>query len=131
MIKNYLKMAWRNLMKHRFISFINLFGLTMGLTCCLLITAYILHETSYDTYNTNAKRVYRVTRTFNNKDGSVSLRLGTVAPPFGPLLQNYFPDIQKITRLLPNGKTPVRYGEKIFNEDGVFFAAKIFLGYIF
>jgi putative ABC transport system permease protein len=122
MIQNYFKMAWRNLMKHKFISFINLFGLTVGLTCCLLITVYILHETSYDAYNKNASRIYRVTRSFNNKDGAVTLRLGTVAPPFGPLLQNYFPDIQKVTRLLPNGKTPVKYGEKIFTEEKTFYA---------
>jgi putative ABC transport system permease protein len=122
MIKNYLKMAWRNLMKHKFISFINLFGLTVGLTCCLLITAYVLYETSYDRYNKNANRIYRVTRSFNNRDGVVSLRLSTIAPPFGPLLQNYFPDIQKITRLLPNGRTPIKYGEKLFNENNVFFA---------
>jgi putative ABC transport system permease protein len=122
MIKNYFKMAWRNLMKHKFISFINLFGLTMGLSCCLLITVYILHETSFDKYNKNANRIYRVTRSFNNKDGAVSLRLGTIAPAFGPLITNYFPDIQKMTRLLQNGKTPMRYGEKIFNEDRVFFA---------
>ena len=121
MIQNYLKMAWRNLMKHKFISFINLFGLTMGLACCLLITIYILHETSYDKYNTNANRIYRVTRSFNNPDGAVTLRLGTVAPPFGPLLQNYFPDIQKITRFLPNGKTPVKYEEKLFNENQLFY----------
>lgn len=121
MIRNYFKMAWRNLMKHKFISFINLFGLTVGLTCCLLITVYILHETSYDKYNTNANRIYRVTRSFNNRDGAVTLRLGTIAPPFGPLLQNYFPDIQKITRFLPNGKTPVKYEEKLFNEDKLFF----------
>ena len=44
MIRNYLKIAIRNLLKHRFISFINLFGLTIGLTCCLLITTYILNE---------------------------------------------------------------------------------------
>ena len=68
MIQNYFKLAWRNLMKHKFISFINLFGLTMGLTCCLLITVYILHETSYDSYNKNANRIYRVSRSFNNKD---------------------------------------------------------------
>ncbi|MCW3087624.1 MAG: FtsX-like permease family protein [Sediminibacterium sp.] len=122
MIRNYLKMAWRNLMRYRFISFINLMGLTLGLTCCLLITVYILHETSYDKYNKNANRIYRVTRSFNDPNGVVSLRLGTIAPPFGPLIKNYFPDIQKITRMLPNGKTPVRYEEKMFNENNVFFA---------
>ncbi|MES2006191.1 MAG: ABC transporter permease [Bacteroidota bacterium] len=122
MLRNYFKIAWRNLMKHKFISFINLFGLTVGLTCCLLITVYILHETSYDRYNKNANRIYRVTRSFNNQDGAVTLRLSTVAPPFAPLLQNYFPDIQKITRLLPGGKTPVKYGEKLFTEEKLFYA---------
>ncbi len=121
MLQNYFKMAWRNLMKHKFISFINLFGLSVGLACCLLITLYILHETSYDKYNANANRIYRVTRSFNNKDGAVTLRLGTIAPPFGPILQNYFPDIQKITRLLPTGNSPVKYEEKLFTEKQVFF----------
>jgi len=122
MFKNYLKIAFRNLAKYRVISFINLFGLTVGLTCCLLILTYILHEESYDKYNSKAGRIYRVTRSFNNKDGIVSLHLGAVAPPFGPLLQNDFPDIEKITRLLPAGTTPIRYEEKLFNEENVFFA---------
>lgn len=122
MIQNYLKMAWRNLMKHRFISFINLFGLTMGLACCLLISIYIIHETSFDRYHSKADRIYRVTRNFNNPDGTVTLRLSTIAPPFGPLLKNDFPDIQQVTRLLPSGKTPVKYEDKLFSETQLFFA---------
>ena len=66
MIRNYLKIAFRNLTKYKFISFINLFGLTIGLTCCLLIFTFILHELSYDKYQPDADRVYRVTRTFYN-----------------------------------------------------------------
>jgi putative ABC transport system permease protein len=122
MFSNYLKIAIRNLKKYKFISFINLFGLTIGLTCCLLILTYIIHETSYDKYNSKADRIYRVTRSFNNKDGIVSLHLGAVAPPVGPLLQNDFPDIQKVTRILPAGTSTMRYEEKIFNEKNIFFA---------
>jgi putative ABC transport system permease protein len=122
MLKNYFKIAFRNMAKYRVISFINLFGLTIGLSCCLLILTYILHEESYDKYNSKAGRIWRVTRSFNNKDGIVSLHLGAVAPPFGPLLQNDFPDIQKITRLLPAGSNPIRYEEKLFNEENIFFA---------
>ena len=48
MLKNYLKIAFRNLMKYKFISFINLFGLTIGLTCCLLLFSFVLQEVSYD-----------------------------------------------------------------------------------
>jgi putative ABC transport system permease protein len=122
MIRNYLKIAIRNLLRYRFISFINLFGLTVGLTCCLLITAYILNELSYDKYNKNADNIYRVTRSFNNAEGVVSLNLATVAPPFGYYMPTDFPEIKKMTRLLDNGITPMKYQEKIFNEKGVFFA---------
>ena len=122
MFKNYLKIALRNLGKYKFISFINLFGLTIGLTCCLVILTYIIHETSYDKFNSKADRIFRVTRSFNNNEGIESLHLSSVAPPFGPLLQNDFPDIQKVTRMLPAGPLPVRYDNKIFNEQNVSFA---------
>jgi putative ABC transport system permease protein len=122
MLKNYFKIAIRNLARYRVISFINLFGLTVGLSCCLLILTYILHEESYDKYNSKANRIWRVTRSFNNKDGIVSLHLGAVAPPFGPLLQNDFPDIQKVTRILSTGSNPIRYEEKLFNEEHIYFA---------
>lgn len=65
MIRNYIKIAFRNLMKYKFISGINLFGLTIGLACCLLILTYLLNELSFDRYK-NAKNIYRVERTFLN-----------------------------------------------------------------
>lgn len=122
MIKNYFKIAWRNLMKYKSISFINLFGLTVGLTCCLLITTYILNELSYDRYNTNADNIYRVTRTFYNQQGVQSLKLSTISPPFGYYMPNDFPEIQKMTRLFNNGNTPLRYKDKLINQDNVYFA---------
>ncbi|HEY4205779.1 MAG TPA: ABC transporter permease [Puia sp.] len=128
MIRNYLKIAFRNMAKYKVISFINLFGLTVGITCCLLILTYIIHETSYDKYNSKADRIYRVTRSFNNKEGISSLHLGAVAPPYGPLLKNEFPDIEKVTRLLPMGVTPTRYEEKIFNERDIYCADENFAG---
>ncbi|MGI8581218.1 MAG: ABC transporter permease [Chitinophagaceae bacterium] len=110
-------------MKYKFISFINLFGLTVGITCCLLISAYILHETSYDEYNKNANSIYRVERTFINPETKIlNLKLAAVAPPIGPLLQNDFKEIKNITRLLPSGITPFKYEEKMFNERNVYFA---------
>ena len=122
MIRNYLKIAWRNLTKYKFISFINLFGLTVGLTCCLLILTYILNEVSFDKYNKNADRTYRITRTFYNGNGDVALNLSTISPPFGYYLPTDFPEIEKMTRLLNNGTTPLRYKEKLINEQNVFFA---------
>ncbi len=122
MLTNYFKIALRNLLKYRFISFINLFGLTVGLTCCLLITTFIINELSYDRYNANAANVYRITRSFNNQDGVVSLHLGTVSPPFGYYLPGDFPEIKKLTRLLDNGLSSFRYNDKLINEDHMFFA---------
>jgi putative ABC transport system permease protein len=123
MIRNYLKTAFRNLLRYKFISFINLFGLTVGLTCCLLILTYILNELSFDRYNKNANNIYRVERTFLNPEtGMLSLELGAVAPPFAPLLQNDFKEIKKITRFLNGGTSALRYGEKRFNEQNVYFA---------
>jgi len=121
MLRNYFTIALRNLLKYRFISFINLFGLTVGLTCCLLITTYIINELSFDRYNKNAANIYRVTRSFNNQDGVVSLTLSTVSPPFGYYMPGDFPEIKKLTRLYDNGLTPLRYKEKLINEDHLFF----------
>jgi len=130
MIKNYLKIAFRNIARYKFISFINIFGLTIGLTCCLLILSFILHEVSYDKYQPNADRVYRVTRSFNNPEtGAVSLNLSTVAPPFGPLLVNDFGEIENMTRVLQNGTTPIRYEDKIINEPNVYFADEQFFDF--
>ncbi|MGN6639507.1 MAG: ABC transporter permease [Mucilaginibacter sp.] len=100
--------------------------MTVGLTCCLLIITYIINELSYDRYNVNAERTYRVTRTFISRNGEENLHLSSIAPPFGPLLQSAFPDIQKVTRVLPNGTTVFRYKEKMFNEQNAFMADENF-----
>ena len=125
MFRNYLKIACRNLTRHKFISFINLFGLTIGFTCCLLITCFILNEVSYDRQSPNAANIYRVTRDFNNQDGVTSLKLSSVAPPFGYYLPGDFPDIKKLTRMLPTGSTPMKYKDNTFNEPNVFFGSEI------
>jgi len=130
MIKNYLKIAYRNLVKYKFISFINVFGLTVGLACCMLILTYIIHELSYDKYQPNADRVYRVTRTFLNPETkAVSLTLSTISPPFGPYLKNDFGEIEDITRTLATGTTPIKYEEKMFNEDNLIFADDHFFNF--
>jgi len=109
-------------MKYKFISFINLFGLMVGLTCCLLITTYILNELSYDRYNKNADNIYSITRTFYNGNGEATLNLSTISPPFGYYLPTDFPEIQKMTRLLNFGTVPLRYKDKLINEKDVYFA---------
>ena len=122
MIRNYLKIAWRNLTKYKFISFINLFGLTVGLTCCLLILTYIFNELSFDKYNKMQTNIYRVKRTFLNPDNSdVTLSLSQLLR----LLDYYLPMIFQRSenyKVLENGTTPLSYKDKLINEQNVFFA---------
>ena len=64
MFRNYLKVAWRNLMKSKIFSFINIIGLSVGLTCCMLISVYLYNEVSYDKYHTNIDRLYQLGTVF-------------------------------------------------------------------
>jgi len=121
MFRNYLKIAFRNLLKYKSFSFINISGVAIGLACFLLLAIYVKDELSYDRFNTNADRIYRLSRTFLSKDGTASLRLGHAAPPFGPLIKQDFPEVEQVVRLLETGGL-VRYGEHVFNEENMFAA---------
>ena len=123
MLKNYIKVAVRNLTRNKVFSAINIGGLAVGIAACILIFLFVKDELSYDRYHSKADRVYRVTRNWLSNDGSVSLHLARVAPPIGPLLQQDFSQIEAVTRmvtfglLLENKET-----QQTFREDDVFFA---------
>lgn len=70
MFKNYLKIAWRNILKAKGFSIINIAGLSIGISACILIAVYILHETSYDKFVPNVENTYRVVRKFDFKEGT-------------------------------------------------------------
>ena len=126
MFRNYLKIAVRNLLKHKTFSFINISGVAIGLACFLLLSLYVKDELSYDRFHANAERIYRLNRTFLSKDGTESLRLGHAAPPFGPLVKQDFPEVEQVVRLLEMGGL-IEHGENIYNESDVFAAeANIF-----
>ncbi len=121
MLKNYIIIALRNLQRYKVFSFINIVGLAVGLACCMLIALYVRHELSYDRYHTKADRIYRVTRDWVTSEGTVSLHLGNVAPPIGPLLKNDFEEIEEVARMLQTSFL-FRDGERMFNEPEVFIA---------
>jgi putative ABC transport system permease protein len=98
MLKNYLKVAWRNLKKNKIFSFINVFGLSIGLTCCMLIALYLYNELSYDSYHKNAKRIFQLGTTFV-KEGKEDRTANTPAP-MAKAMQMEFPEVEKGTRLL-------------------------------
>ena len=124
MFKNYLKIAFRNLRKQKGFTFINIAGLAIGLTCFLLIGLYVKDELSYDRFNKNADRIYRVTRIFKSQDGTVSLHLGHVAPAFMQYFKSDFSEAEQITRLF--GQQSVIHRpespEKKYQEQRMYFA---------
>jgi len=97
MIKNYFKIAWRNLMKNRTFSFINIFGLCAGLVCIMLISLYILNETSYDKYQKNADSIYQLGTEFTGL-GNFK-KLPNTPAAMGEMMKDVFPEIKQTTRL--------------------------------
>ena len=120
MVRNYLTIALRNLIKYRLYSLINIVGLSVGQACCILIVLFVQDEMSYDRHHANADRIYRVTREFFTEAGSTALHLASVAPPIAPLLRNDFPELRVIQFW---GSHPmIGYGEKEFLEERFIYA---------
>jgi putative ABC transport system permease protein len=127
MIRNYLKTAWRNLMKNKTFSFINIFGLSVGLTCCLLIALYLNHELSYDRHHTDGAQVYQLGTTFVRE--KEEKHTANTPAQMGKFMQNEFPEIEETVRLVGlfgEDKTLLRYNEN--NTAAVsFYESKGFL----
>jgi putative ABC transport system permease protein len=121
MLRNYLKIALRSLRKHRVISFINIFGLAVGIACGLLIFLFIREEASYDRFNLHADRTYRIVKDFVNDDNS-RLPDATTPPVLAPAMLREIPEVEQATRFFPGWgrKYLIRYGEKTFTEERVF-----------
>ncbi len=118
MISNFFKIAWRNLVKHKTFSFINIFGLAIGLACFLLIALYVVDELSYDRYNEKADRIYRV-----NSDiifGGSELKLGVCSDPMGATLKKDYPEVEQFTRIYnSNGSKQLKKGNDFITESAV------------
>ena len=122
MLTNYLKIAWRNLRNQRGFTFINIFGLALGLACCLLISLYVLDELSYDRYNEKADRIYRINSDL--KFGGSDMRFAVAPDPMGPTLKANYPQVEAFVRLHNRGNWLVkRVGEaNTLREKDVIFA---------
>ena len=118
MLKNYLKIAFRSLLRHRSISFINIVGLAVGMACCLLIMLFVQDELSYDRQNADASRIYRIAKDFVNDDGT-RLPDATTPTALAPAMQHELPEVERVTRVFPawGHKALMEYGDKKFLED--------------
>ena len=123
MIKNYLIIALRNLKKHKGYSFINIIGLTVGLTCCILILLWVQDELSYDRYNENADNIFRITYAEEIGDAFDHYALA----PFvaAPAFTAEVPGIRAYTRLWQRTGL-VKYADKNFDERNIFYVDKDF-----
>jgi putative ABC transport system permease protein len=119
MFKNYFKMAFRNLLKNKSFSAINILGLAIGLAVCLLITLFVIDELSYDKYNVNADRIYRVSSDFNF-NGSILQKRESPSPMAADLTRDY-PQIEVATRITYIGQTLVKKGSQTIAEPNTFY----------
>ncbi|MGN6193396.1 MAG: ABC transporter permease [Ginsengibacter sp.] len=121
MFKNYFKIAWRNLIKNKVFSFINIAGLTIGLTCCLLIALYIHQQLSFDKFQKNGDRIARVIMQYNfngstesNEGNYTSVRVAAIFP-------KTFPEVEAAIKMTEYSRV-VRYDNKMFDEKKFMYA---------
>src|SRR5262249_3505022 len=112
----------------KFYTLINVTGLAIGMTCCLLISLYLYHENSYDRYHTKRDRIYRVVQTFRTTEPGA--KLAAAAPqdyqvwgcaPLGPALQADFPEIEKVVQFMSPNSFLLQNGEKRVQQDNILF----------
>lgn len=115
MIKNYLKIAFRNLFRNKFYSLLNISGLAIGIACCLLIVLFVTDELSYDRYYENSDSTYRLTMA-GALNGS-AFDLAVVGDVVGKTLMEDFPEVTNYVRFRQNGSPFIRSGENIFKEE--------------
>jgi putative ABC transport system permease protein len=118
MIKNYLKIAWRNLLRNKTFSFINIFGLAVGLSCFIMIALYVLDELSYDRFNDNAGRIYRIDSDIRFGGGEMHAALSSDMT--GQVLKKDYPQVEQYTRIYnSNGYKLIKKGTSFIKETNV------------
>lgn len=119
MIRNYFKIAWRNLIRNRVFSAINIVGLAIGLATCLLISLFVLNELSYDRFHAKANRIVRVV--FRGTVQGGIMNEAHVMPAVARTLKADYPEVEEATRLRVGGTPRYLVGEKLFNEERMAF----------
>ena len=115
MIKNYLKIAFRNINRYKSYSFINIAGLSIGMACSLFVLLYVKFELSYDDYHNDTERIYRIANEQVTANGK--RYYSGVVPVMGPELKSNFPQIEQAARLERIEPKTVKYGDNIYFED--------------
>ncbi len=125
MLKNYLKIAWRNLWRNKASAFINIFGLVIGLNSCLLIGAYIQHELNYDNFQQKGERIVRVIMEYKFNGGEEFKKGNFTSVRVAPVFKQTFPEIESAVRMV-NHYEVVQYKDKLINEKAFMYADPAF-----
>jgi len=120
MLKNYLKVALRNLSRTKIFSLINITGLAIGMAGTLMILMYVTNELSYENFHKNRKQIYRVSVEFGEKDNT--MRFAAVMPALAPALVEEVPEVINAVRFERDEHALLEYEERKFNEQNFFFA---------
>ena len=116
MLRNHFKIALRNMRKHKGFSFINIFGLSVGIACVMIIILWVSYETSFERHHDQAERIFRVGS--ENTNVSPPSKMVVTPPPLSPALLQEFPEIENSTRLSRGGgKKLFSYNDKHFYES--------------
>ena len=126
MVRNYLKIVYRYLLKHKAYTFINVVGLAIGMAACLLIILFVQDERSYDRFYTHADDIYRVTHERFDDDGVPGLHAVLVDPLFAPLMKAEFPEVHEAVRLTPVGPSLSYNDQHIDSGDCYWADAELF-----
>ncbi|MBN1272361.1 MAG: ABC transporter permease [Candidatus Aminicenantes bacterium] len=125
MIKNYLKLATRNMIRNKKYALLNILGLAVGLASCLLIAGYVFHELSFESMYPLKNRIFRVNGRIPM--GSRVLHNAEVAGPFGPAAEESVPEVKRSVRVLRRYQVPVQIEDREFREEKMFFAEQAML----
>ncbi len=119
MLRNYLKIAYRNLWKNKVFSLINILGLAIGISCCLIIGIYLLHELSYDRFFPHAERIYRVVQ--EQEQAGDLYQVASTPSPLSEVLKTDYAGVEEVTSFTRIfNKRLFQYQDKRFEEDGGF-----------
>jgi putative ABC transport system permease protein len=124
MILNYFKNAIRIIISQRFYSIINILGLSIGITACILVAFYVKHDLSYDKYHENAEHIYRIE--FSITQSGVASHMAQSQALLGPTLKNEYPEIKKLSRIYFSERSLVKTGDKTSYEDRIVYADSSF-----
>jgi putative ABC transport system permease protein len=119
MLRNYLKIALRNILKNKAFSIINISGLAVGMACCVLILLFVTDELTYDSYHEQAGNIFRMVAT--SRSSGEERDFVPLGAPYAEFFKNALPEVKNAVRFYPHGRMLVEYADRKFFEERFFF----------